>query len=188
MIHGEKGEGTFWGMVRYGQGHGDDAVCRETILRTLGEVSSEQPGSDVLAILQEQCTTTEARSVGAHCKAVVQLVSTLNQFNEDCTLNQVVKRWRTINSEFDFLKENPPSKDLSKEGESGMRCLTGVISLCQVCTSSLFCCICRLRKNRSVSTSGGCTTPQDDLQCAWRRLLSSGDLIVHGVLFLRLYW
>mmetsp|Transcript_33292 Transcript_33292/g.66212 ORF Transcript_33292/g.66212 Transcript_33292/m.66212 type:complete len:972 (+) Transcript_33292:288-3203(+) len=115
MIHGEKGEGTFWGMVRYGQGHGDDAVCRETILRTLGEVSSEQPGSDVLAILQEQCTTTEARSVGAHCKAVVQLVSTLNQFNEDCTLNQVVKRWRTINSEFDFLKENPPSKDLSKE-------------------------------------------------------------------------
>ncbi len=78
-------------MVRYGQGYGDDAVCRETILRTLGEVNPEQSGSDTLAKLQEQCTTTETRSVGCHCKAVVQLVSTLNQFNEDCTLNQVVK-------------------------------------------------------------------------------------------------
>jgi hypothetical protein len=37
MIHGEAGEGSFWSMAKYGQAHGDDAVCRNTILATLGE-------------------------------------------------------------------------------------------------------------------------------------------------------
>jgi len=116
MIHGEAGEPNFWAMARYGQAHGDDAVCRHVILAVLGEVDDTM--GMTLIDLQKKCTTTTRQQVGAHCQTVAKVVNALNTAGDDCTINQIVTRWRskTTDSNFGFLKDNPP-KDLSKEGE-----------------------------------------------------------------------
>lgn len=68
--------------------------------------------------LENNCTTTVHREVGPHCQTVAKVVDTLNQSGEDCTINQIVAKWRSKSSEgnFSFLKDNPLG-DLSKEGE-----------------------------------------------------------------------
>jgi ATP-dependent DNA helicase Q1 len=92
MIHGEAGEPTFWHMVRYGQAHGDDALCRLAILNILGEADTSQAGMERLERLADQCATTKRRNVGSHCQTVTQVVNTLNMLGEDCTLIQLVAK------------------------------------------------------------------------------------------------
>ncbi len=116
MIHGEAGERTFWAMAKYGQANGDDALCRHVILATLGEADDTM--GMTLVNLENNCTTNVHRDVGSHCQTVAKVVHTLNQSGEDCTINQIVTKWRSKSFEdsFSFLKGNPPG-DLSKEGE-----------------------------------------------------------------------
>ena len=111
MIHGEVGESAFWGMVKYGQvsvvrlikicifvhqksymhlicqAHGDDQVCRHSMLATLGETSLTGKAEE----LREQCTTTHQRDIGAHAKTATQVVNNLN-IDGPCTLNQIVTK------------------------------------------------------------------------------------------------
>lgn len=116
MIHGDAGECTFWAMAKYGQAFGDDALCRHVILATLGEADDSM--GMTLINLENNCTTTVHREVGAHCQTAAKVVDTLNKSGEDCTINQIVAKWRSKSSEgnFSFLKDNPPG-DLSKDGE-----------------------------------------------------------------------
>ncbi|KAL3815978.1 hypothetical protein ACHAXA_005187 [Cyclostephanos tholiformis] len=116
MIHGDAGERTFWTMAKYGQAFGDDALCRHIILATLGEADDTM--GMTLVNLENNCTTTVQMDVGLHCQTVAKVVDTLNKSGEDCTINQIVTKWRSKSFEdsFNFLKGNPPG-DLSKEGE-----------------------------------------------------------------------
>jgi ATP-dependent DNA helicase Q1 len=89
MIHGENGEGSFWSMVKYGQEHGNDALCKRIILSTLGE-----PGcSNVDEIIAKgsENPTTEVREVGRHAKNIVQLIQSSAK---DLTIQQLVSTWR----------------------------------------------------------------------------------------------
>ena len=89
MIHGENGEGSFWSMVKYGQEHGNDALCKRIILSTLGE-----PGcSNVDEIIGKGSAnpTTEIREVGEHAKNIVLLIQSSTK---DLTLQQLVSIWR----------------------------------------------------------------------------------------------
>lgn len=115
MIHGEMGESTFWGMVKYSNAHGDDALCRHIILATLGE--TENFKSDTLDTLKNNNSLTMPRQVGKHCQTVTRVVDTFRQINEECTINQIVSKWRSkaLDADFNFIKDNPPGKDLSKE-------------------------------------------------------------------------
>ncbi|KAL9180315.1 hypothetical protein ACHAXT_008285 [Thalassiosira profunda] len=115
MIYGEAGEGTFWSMAKYAQAHGDDALCRHTILATLGEADNTM--ENTLDNLQKKCTTSALRDVGRHCQTVTKLVDALMTAKEECTLIQLVSKWRSKAEEanFSFLKANPPAKDLTKE-------------------------------------------------------------------------
>ncbi|KAL3785909.1 hypothetical protein HJC23_008104 [Cyclotella cryptica] len=117
MIHGEAGEPAFWGMVRYGQAHGDDPLCRQAILATLGEADNSSAGNAQLEALRDKCSTTHQRDVGRHAKTATQVVNTLLNANEPCTLNQIVTKWRSKGDDpdYSFLKENPPAKDLTKD-------------------------------------------------------------------------
>lgn len=90
MIHGEAGECTLWAMVRYGQAHGDDGVCRHTILAALGECDNTMPGT--LENLQKKSLTAVRKEVGAHCQTAVKVVNALNMAGEDCTINQIVTK------------------------------------------------------------------------------------------------
>lgn len=91
MIHGDAGESTFWAMAKYGQAHGDDALCRHIILATLGEADNTM--GMTLTNLQNSCTTTERRQIGVHCQTATRVVDTLNNISgEDCTINQVVAK------------------------------------------------------------------------------------------------
>eukprot|EP00579_Thalassiosira_antarctica_P009771 CAMPEP_0201909238 /NCGR_PEP_ID=MMETSP0903-20130614/1079_1 /ASSEMBLY_ACC=CAM_ASM_000552 /TAXON_ID=420261 /ORGANISM="Thalassiosira antarctica, Strain CCMP982" /LENGTH=935 /DNA_ID=CAMNT_0048443729 /DNA_START=237 /DNA_END=3044 /DNA_ORIENTATION=- len=115
MIHGEAGEATLWAMVRYGQAHGDDALCRHVILATLGE--ADHTMGMTLLNLQNNCTTTVRQQIGAHCQTATKVVNALNISGEACTINGVVAKWRSKadGGTFSFLKDNPPGKDLNKE-------------------------------------------------------------------------
>jgi len=122
MIHGEAGESSFWGMVRYGQAHGDDQLCRHAILATLGEIDTSSAGDKRINSLREQCKTTQQRDIGVHAKTATQVVNAMLNHDEPCTLNQIVKKWRSkvVDSNFSFLKGNSPAKDLTKEGKFDM--------------------------------------------------------------------
>jgi len=115
MIHGEMGESTFWGMVKYGNAHGDDALCRHVILATLGE--TQNFNLQTLDTLKNNNSLTTPRQVGKHCQTVTRVVDTFQRINEECTINQIVSKWRSkaADTDFNFLKDNPPAKDLSKE-------------------------------------------------------------------------
>ncbi len=115
MIHGEMGESTFWGMVKYGNAHGDDALCRHVILATLGETHTFD--LKTLDTLKNNNSLTTPRQVGKHCQTVTRVVDTFQRINEACTINQIVSKWRSkaVDTNFNFLKDNPPAKDLSKE-------------------------------------------------------------------------
>lgn len=117
MIHGEMGEGAFWGMVKYGNAHGDDALCRHVILATLGETQSFQ--ADTLTTLRNNNKLTVERDVGRHCHTATRVVDAFRKMNEECTVNQIVTKWRSktsaTDSDFKFLKDNSPGADLSKE-------------------------------------------------------------------------
>ena len=91
MIHGDAGESAFWAMAKYGQAHGDDALCRHIILATLGEADNTM--GVTLTNLQNSCITIERRQIGVHCQTVTRVVDTLNNISgEDCTINQVVAK------------------------------------------------------------------------------------------------
>jgi len=115
MVHGEVGESTLWGMVKYGNAHGDDALCRHVILATLGE--TQNFNLETLETLKNNNKLTTPRQVGKHCQTVTRVVDTFQRINEECTINQIVTKWRSkaADSDFSFLKENSPAKDLSKE-------------------------------------------------------------------------
>ena len=115
MIHGEMGESTFWGMVKYGNANGDDALCRHVILATLGETQSFN--SNTLDTLKNNNPLTIPREVGKHCQTATRVVDTFRQINEQCTINQIVSKWRSkaADADFNFIKDNPPVKDLTKE-------------------------------------------------------------------------
>ncbi|KAL7532884.1 hypothetical protein ACHAXR_012305, partial [Thalassiosira sp. AJA248-18] len=115
MIHGEAGEPSFWAMARYGQAHGDDALCRHVILATLGEADNTM--GQTLVNLRNNCTTAVRKQIGAHVQTVVKVVNALNMSGERCTINQVVSKWRSkaADDNFSFLKDNPPGNDLNKE-------------------------------------------------------------------------
>lgn len=119
MIHGERVESSFWGMVRYAQvfflpiksfrvsqhqcritnrrlsilffqAHGDDQLCRHQILVTLGEVDvRSQSGKQRQNEIADQCITTERRDVGAHAQTVTRVVNVLG---DTATLNQIVTK------------------------------------------------------------------------------------------------
>lgn len=112
MVHGESGENNFWGMVRYGQMHGDNDLCHHTILTTLGEVNDLARER----MLKAKCKTNEEREIGRYAQTVVRIVDAHQRNNERCTLNQIVTKWRSksVTEDFSFLKDNYP-KDFSKD-------------------------------------------------------------------------
>ena len=106
MIHGENAEGSFWSMVRYAQQAGNDEVCRDIILRALGEVLvsvsvsvSPGQGQDDKATMDRMYDeTTLERDVTAHAKTIVELVYQTNESGKKkdlMTLVQLVKEWRS---------------------------------------------------------------------------------------------
>lgn len=115
MVHGEMNESTLWGMVKYGNAHGDDALCRHVILAALGETQTFN--LETLDTLMNNNKLTSSRQVGKHCQTVTRVVDTFQRINEECTINQIVTKWRSkaVDTDFSFLKENSPAKDLSKE-------------------------------------------------------------------------
>jgi len=82
MIHGQVSEATFWSMVRYGQTHGNDAVCRQIILATLGDINM---------IAELSTENVEVKDVTIHSRIAVQLV---NWSVKDLTIQQLVTLWR----------------------------------------------------------------------------------------------
>ncbi len=88
MIHGEASEPSFWSMVRYGQQHGDDSLCRRIILSILGEPGCENL-NDILR--GNSSSLTEEREVGQYAKDVVRLIQDVGK---DLTLQQIVTAWR----------------------------------------------------------------------------------------------
>ena len=76
-------------MVKYGQEHGNDALCKQIILSTLGE-----PGYSNVQNLTEynsEKATTEQREVGKHAKNIVRLIQ---NSDKDMTIQQLVSTWR----------------------------------------------------------------------------------------------
>lgn len=115
MIHNEMGENTFWGMVKYGNANGDDQLCRHIILATLGE--TENFTDDTLDTLMNNNKLTVLRDVGKHCQTLTKVIDTFRKINEECTINQIVSKWRSkaFDSNFKFIQDNPPGVDLNKE-------------------------------------------------------------------------
>ena len=107
MIHGEAGETSFWSMAKYGQAHGDDALCRHTILATLGETNETMPAK--LLNLKNNCKTTTRRQLGVHCQTLVKVVHQMNLNGEDGTINQVVAKCRLNHSTFILQLLVPPN-------------------------------------------------------------------------------
>ena len=96
MIHGDNSEGSFWSMVRYAQTSGNDFVCRNLILRVLGEEQTNKNNVDIEASKNE---TTEERDVTQHAKTALQLVySSLQRKKDWLTLNKLVQNWRSTSN------------------------------------------------------------------------------------------
>ena len=70
------------------QAHGDDQICRHSMLATLGETCLTGKAEE----LKEQCTTTHQRDIGAHAKTATQVVNMLLNIEGQCTLNQIVTK------------------------------------------------------------------------------------------------
>lgn len=119
MIHGERSESLFNGMVRYGQRFGNDTICRMTILESLGEsgennFSGTLRGYDISAtngtISLEDCGTL--KDVTAHAKTVLQLLF-LTQ-DDNLTMLMLLKEWRAKpDGAPECVQNNPPGKELS---------------------------------------------------------------------------
>jgi len=122
MIHGEAGEPAFWAMARYGQAHGDDAMCRHVILATLGEADDTMV--DKLENLKRKCITSVQKQVGAHCQTVTKVVNALNTSGEDVTINQLVTKCKT-SSYFIFLAILYLSLTQLISASIGLFCLSG---------------------------------------------------------------
>jgi len=67
--------------------------------------------------LQRNNTTTIRTPIGHHCQTVAKVVNVLTETGENLTINGVVSKWREKShcGIFNFVNDNPPSKDLSKE-------------------------------------------------------------------------
>ena len=105
MVNHKSGIDTFWLMVRYGQAHGDDELCRHILSATFGE--ADNTGRYFYQKL-DNCTTTITREVGQYCQTVTELVRALNISTGGSTLNQVVKKWR---------RSNHIGNDLNEKGQ-----------------------------------------------------------------------
>jgi hypothetical protein len=46
--------------------------------------------------LQDECSTTEQRDIGLHAKTATQVVNAMLNFDEPCTLNQVVTKCKFV--------------------------------------------------------------------------------------------
>ncbi len=91
MISGTCAErSSFWPMTRYGQAHGNDAVCRAILMAKLGEPNSPDPAE--VHRLNEGFTTT-CRDVSEHVRTLLKLMQT--KANENLTLSMLVKEWRS---------------------------------------------------------------------------------------------
>jgi len=103
MVHGEAGERLVWSVVKYAQLGGDDAACRNVILRNLGEKGSEDPGRSATEV-----------DITAHAKTLTNLV--LQTVSEGhMTLAQLISAWRETKAPHHLVKENPPNKELTKD-------------------------------------------------------------------------
>ena len=91
MIHGEASEPAFWSMVRYGQSHGDDSLCRRIILAVLGEPGCENL-NDVLK--DNNSPLVAKRDVGGYAKDAIAIIQ---NSSKDLTLPQLVNNWRRGN-------------------------------------------------------------------------------------------
>ena len=119
MIEGK--EGGFWPMVRYAQANGNDAICKSIILSKLGEPDI-QPVAEVDTA--NALITNDERDVGMHAQTVTRLLQQKMSENEQVTLPMLVKEWRVKNSPYDYVKNNPPSIDLT-----GDECERIIVSL-----------------------------------------------------------
>jgi RecQ family ATP-dependent DNA helicase len=96
---------TFWPMVRYGQTHGNDALCRAILLTKLGD-----KGIAVPAVFDQQVHhTTDARTVTNHVRTVLQLIQ-----SQPWTMAKLVQEWRSKNPTLPWYveKEFPQSTDM----------------------------------------------------------------------------
>ena len=91
MISGTCAErSSFWPMTRYGQAHGNDAVCRAILMAKLGEPNSPDPAE--VYRLNEGFTYT-CRDVSEHVRTVLKLIQA--KAHENLTLSMLVKEWRS---------------------------------------------------------------------------------------------
>ena len=91
MISGTCAErSSFWPMTRYGQAHGNDAVCRAILMAKLGEPHSPDPAE---VYRQNEGFTYTCRDVSEHVRTVLKLIQARS--NENLTLSMLVKEWRS---------------------------------------------------------------------------------------------
>lgn len=91
MISGTCAErSSFWPMTRYGQAHGNDAVCRAILMAKLGEPNSPDPAE---VHRQNEGFTTTCRDVSEHVRTLLKLMQA--KANEKLTLSMLVKEWRS---------------------------------------------------------------------------------------------
>ena len=91
MISGTCAErSSFWPMTRYGQAHGNDAVCRAILMAKLGEPNSPDPAE---VHRKNEGFTTTCRDVSEHVRTLLKLMQA--KANEKLTLSMLVKEWRS---------------------------------------------------------------------------------------------
>ena len=93
------------------QAHGDDLLCRYTILTTLGEVD-DTTGMKLINA-KNNCKTTVSKHVGHHCQTVVRVVNSLNMAGVDCTLGQLVTKCKCDPSSMVLVQHLIPSFSFS---------------------------------------------------------------------------
>eukprot|EP00980_Cylindrotheca_fusiformis_P001354 scaffold338_cov116-Cylindrotheca_fusiformis.AAC.19 len=135
MIHGESTESLFQNMVRYGQRFGTDAICRATLLHSLGEEGGNYAQMlqryDTAAITTTTTTNGETtnndggtsssssssntlKDVTSHAQTLLQLLF-LRQ-DDNVTMAMLLKEWRaksTTDAAPECIQSNPPGKDLT---------------------------------------------------------------------------
>ena len=91
MISGTCAErSSFWPMTRYGQAHGNNAVCNAILMAKLGEPNSPDPAQ---VHRQNEGFTSTCRNVSEHVRTLLKLLQIKS--GEKLTLSMVVKLWRS---------------------------------------------------------------------------------------------
>jgi ATP-dependent DNA helicase Q1 len=94
MISGTSAErSSFWPMIRYGQAHGNDAVCRAILMTKLGEPNSPDPS---VVHKQNEGLTSTCRDVSEHVRTLLKMMQAKSK--DKLTLSMIVKEWRSKSS------------------------------------------------------------------------------------------